>query len=509
MTEGTAVASQPQTMADVDQYLQGRTLILVSNREPYEHSERAGQITVRQPPGGLVSALDPTMRETRGTWVAWGSGNADREMSDADGRLQVPPDDPSYTLRRVWLDEADIDGYYLGFANSVLWPACHMLIQHLQFRSEHWLRYQEVNARFAAAVADEANRTDRQPLVWVQDYHLALVPGMLRKLRPDVFIHQFWHIPFPPLDILGLLPMDVVEPLLIGLLGNDLIEFHTRRYAMSFLSCVEHFLPTRARVHRSTLTVDVGPRRVSLGVYPISIDVDLYEGLASTPDADRRVRELRERYAGGGRQLGVSVDRIDYTKGIPERLRALDLLWEQSPALRDRFTVLLVATPSRNDLAPYRELEAEVVDTVNEINHRYGTRDWTPIVLIHENVSAELLASIYRAGDLCLVSSLQDGMNLVAKEFIACQVDECGVLVLSRFTGAAEAMEGAVLINPFNVDGFVAGIRTALEMPMEERRRRMVAMRAQLRENNIFHWRDTILSDATGLMTAQALELDT
>ena len=332
MTEGTAVASQPQTMADVDQYLQGRTLILVSNREPYEHSERAGQITVRQPPGGLVSALDPTMRETRGTWVAWGSGNADREMSDADGRLQVPPDDPSYTLRRVWLDEADIDGYYLGFANSVLWPACHMLIQHLQFRSEHWLRYQEVNARFAAAVADEANRTDRQPLVWVQDYHLALVPGMLRKLRPDVFIHQFWHIPFPPLDILGLLPMDVVEPLLIGLLGNDLIEFHTRRYAMSFLSCVEHFLPTRARVHRSTLTVDVGPRRVSLGVYPISIDVDLYEGLASTPDADRRVRELRERYAGGGRQLGVSVDRIDYTKGIPERLHALDLLWEQSPA---------------------------------------------------------------------------------------------------------------------------------------------------------------------------------
>jgi trehalose 6-phosphate synthase len=483
----------------IDRYLRDRTLILLSNREPYEHSYRKGEITIRQPPGGLVSALDPTMQHTHGTWVAWGSGSADRATADEEGRLQVPPDDPSYTLRRVWLDEDDIEGYYLGFANSVLWPACHMLVQHLEFRVESWQRYQDVNQRFADAVADEARRADGAPMVWIQDYHFALVASQLREELPDIFIHQFWHIPFPPLDILGLLPTSVVETLLRGMLGNDLIEFHTRRYAMNFLSCVEYFLP-EAQVRRSSLTVQVGRRTVSLGVFPISIDVELYETLASTPEADERVRELRDRYARGGKQLGISVDRIDYTKGIPERLKALDLLWERFPELRQRFTVILVATPSRTDLDAYRHLEADVIGTVAEINMRYGIGDWTPIVLVHENVNAELLASIYRAGDLCMVSSLQDGMNLVAKEYIACQTDEHGVLVLSRFTGAAEAIDGALLINPFNVDGFVAGIREALDMPREERRRRMQRMRVQLHDTTNFDWLSAILSRASDLM---------
>lgn len=486
----------------MDRYLRDRTLILLSNREPYEHSYRDGQVTVRQPPGGLVSALDPTMQQTRGVWVAWGSGAADRETADEEGRLEVPPDRPSYVLRRVWLDQDDIEGYYLGFANSVLWPACHMLIQHLEFRDEHWERYQDVNRRFADALADEAQRCAGEPMVWIQDYHFALVPHMLREALPGIFIHQFWHIPFPPLDVLGLLPTEVVEELLRGMLGNDLIEFHTRRFAMNFLSCVEYFLP-EAQVRRGSLSVAIGGRTVSLGVFPISIDVELYETLASTPEADARVRELRERYAAGKHQLGVSVDRIDYTKGIPERLRALDLLWEQYPELRGAFTVILVATPSRTDLDAYRQLEADVISTVAEINHRYGDGEWTPIVLIHENVDAELLASIYRAGDLCMVSSLQDGMNLVAKEFLACQTDERGVLVLSRFTGAAEAIEGAVLINPFNVDGFVAGIRKALEMPPEERRRRMQRMRVQLHDTTIFDWLNAILSRAAELMDAR------
>lgn len=487
-------------MAYIDRYLRDRTLILLSNREPYEHVARDGVVTVRQPAGGLVSALDPTMQHTHGTWVAWGSGAADADTADADGRLMVPPDRPSYTLRRVWLSDDDIEGYYLGFANSVLWPICHMLIQHLEVRDEHWRCYQEVNSRFAAAVADEARRAEGTPMVWIQDYHFALVADELRREVPDVFIHQFWHIPFPPLDILGLLPGPVLEGVLRGMLGNDLLEFHTRRYAMNFLSCVEYFIPD-ARVRRSSLSVEYDGREVSLGVFPISIDVEHYENLASSPAADERVRELRERYAAGKHQLGVSVDRVDYTKGIPERLHALDLLWEQYPELRGAFTVILVATPSRTDLDAYRQLEADVVSTVAEINHRYGGSEWTPIVLINENVSAELLASIYRAADLCMVSSLQDGMNLVAKEFIACQTDECGVLVLSKFTGAAEAIEGAVLINPFNVDGFVAGIRTALEMPREERRRRMQRMRVQLHDTTIFDWLGAILARASELMS--------
>ena len=486
-------------MTDVTQHLDGRTLILLSNREPYEHLAGEGGIHVRQPPGGLVSALDPIMRRTSGTWVAWGSGSADKETADEVGRLGVPPFEPTYTLRRVWLSESDIGCYYFGFANSALWPLSHMLIQHFEFHREHWDCYQSVNARFAAAVHEESLRVSGTPQVWIQDYHFALAPAELRKRSPDIFIHHFWHIPFPPPDILRLLPMGVPEELLRGLLGNDLIEFHTDRYAHNFLNCVRHFLPD-AKVRGESLRVGVDGRTIALGVFPISIDVDAFERLALTEESDARASALRQRYARGGRALGISVDRVDYTKGIPERLKALDRLWSESPELRERFTMIIVATPSRTELAPYQNLESEVLTGVREINERYGTEDWEPIVLVHENVHAELLAAVYRAADLCLVSSLQDGMNLVAKEFVASQVDEHGVLVLSRFTGAAEEIADAVLINPFNVGGFADGIRAALEMEHGERRRRMRAMRAQLHRSTIFDWLDAILSRCAELM---------
>jgi len=486
-------------MTDVTRHLDGRTLILLSNREPYEHLAGPGGIHVRQPPGGLVSALDPTMRRTSGTWVAWGSGSADRETADEVGRLGVPPFEPAYTLRRVWLNESDIEGYYLGFANTALWPLCHLLIQHFEFHREHWECYQSVNARFATAVYEESLRVSGTPQVWIQDYHFALVPAELRRQAPHVFIHHFWHIPFPPPDILRLLPMGIPELLLNGLLGNDLLEFHTDRYARNFLDCVRAFLP-EVQVRGESQRVSIGGRNVDVGAFPISIDVDAFERLALTEESDARAAALRQRYARGGRALGISVDRIDYTKGILERLRALDRLWGESPELRGRFTMLVVATPSRSELLAYQNLEAEVLAGVREINDRYSTPDWDPIVLIHENVHVELLAAIYRAADLCLVSSLQDGMNLVAKEFVACQVDEHGVLVLSRFTGAAEEIDEAVLINPFNVGGFADGIRAALEMEPAERRRRMRAMRAQLHRSTIFDWLESILARCADLM---------
>lgn len=486
-------------MTDVTRYLDGRTLILLSNREPYEHLAGPEGIHVRQPPGGLVSALDPTMRRTSGTWVAWGSGSADRQTADSHGRLGVPPFEPAYTLRRVWLDEGDIEGYYLGFANSALWPLCHLLIQHFEFHQEHWECYQSINARFANAVYEETLRAGAVPQVWVQDYHFALVPAELRRLAPDVFIHHFWHIPFPPPDMLRLLPTGVPEALLRGLLGNDLLEFHTDRYAHNFLGCVREFLPD-VQVRGESMRVLVDGRTVSLGVFPISIDVGAFERLALSEDSDARASALRHRYARGGRALGISVDRLDYTKGIPERLRALDRLWNDSPELRGRFTMIVVATPSRTELLPYQNLESDVLGTVREINQKYGTDDWEPIVLVHENVHAELLASIYRAADLCLVSSLQDGMNLVAKEFVASQVDEHGVLVLSQFTGAAEEIEEAVLINPFDIASIAGAIRTALEMDLGERRRRMRAMRAQLRRSTIFDWLEAILARCAELM---------
>jgi alpha,alpha-trehalose-phosphate synthase [UDP-forming] len=490
-------------MLDFERYLNDCKLILVSNREPYEHVYGVHGIEVRQPPGGVVSALDPTMRRIHGTWVAWGSGSADRQTADGSGRIRVPPEEQSYALRRVWLDEADIEGYYHGFANRSLWPLCHMLIQYFEFRTSFWERYRAVNLRFAHSVADEAERCDGRSVVWIQDYHFGLVAEFVRAMRPRAFIHQFWHIPFPPPDILRLLPAGTHEALLRGLLGNDLLEFQTVRYTTNFLDCVAEFL-TDARVHHSDSCIEWAGRTVHAASFPISIDVDRFESMARSPETEARVATLRSRYARNGRQLGVAVDRIDYTKGIPERLRALDHLWQTYPALRERVTFLCVCTPSRSTVPAYAALEQEVTSIVLDINARYGTPDWTPIVLVHNNVDSELLAAVYRAADLCLVSSLQDGMNLVAKEFIACQVDERGVLVLSRFTGAAEDIDGALLINPFNVDGFAACIRSALEMGRDERRRRAHRLRLQVRQATIFDWLDGILSRSAAIIEEQA-----
>ncbi len=487
-------------MPDFEEYLRGRTLILLSNREPYEHvasNDGSDAPVVRRPPGGLVSALDPTMQRTQGTWVAWGSGSADRGGADADGRLGVPPEAPRYTLRRVWLDEADVEGYYLGFANSALWPVCHMLLQHYSFREEHWQRYQTVNARFAEAVAEECRRAPHPPVIWTQDYHFALAPAMIRAaLTADgtvkrAFLHHFWHIPFPPPDLFNLLPTEVQGDVLRGMLGNDLLEFHTERHAMNFMDCVATFVPG-AQVRREHHFVRYEGRTVRVGAFPISVDAAYYERLAR--EGAGRAAELRAQYASAGRTLAVSVDRIDYTKGIPERLRALDALWSGAPELRERLTVLLVGTPSRSEIASYKALDVEVEGLVQHINAQWGTPDWTPIVYVHENVGAAELAAMYRAADLCLVSSLQDGMNLVAKEYVACNVDEHGVLVLSRLTGAAEEIYGAVLINPFNVDGFVQGLRSAIDMPISERRRRMRSMRDQLNRATIFDWLASILA---------------
>ncbi|GJG87834.1 hypothetical protein tb265_30150 [Gemmatimonadetes bacterium T265] len=486
-------------MPDFEQYLRGRTLILLSNREPYEHTAASdgGAPSARRPAGGLVSALDPTMQRTQGTWVAWGSGSADRETTDAEGRVQVPPEAPRYTLRRVWLDSADVEGYYQGFANSALWPVCHMLLQHYSFRQEHWERYAAVNVRFADAAAEECRRAAHPPVVWTQDYHLALAPALLRArltatgTLKRAFLHHFWHIPFPPPDLFNLLPTHVQGEVLRGLLGNDLLEFHTERHAMNFMDCVATFVPG-AQVRREHHFVRYEGRTVRVGAFPISVDAAYYERLAR--EGAPRAAELRARYAGPGRTLAVSVDRIDYTKGIPERLRALDALWSGAPDLREKLTVLLVGTPSRSEIASYQAIETEVEDLVQHINAQWGTATWTPIVYVHENVAAPELAAMYRAADLCLVSSLQDGMNLVAKEYVACNVDEQGVLVLSRLTGAAEEIYGAVLINPFNVDGFVEGLREAVAMPPVERRRRMHAMRDQLDRATIFDWLAAILS---------------
>jgi alpha,alpha-trehalose-phosphate synthase [UDP-forming] len=486
------------------QHLQDCNFILVSNREPYEHVHGPGGIEVRTPAGGVVSALDPALRRIRGTWVAWGSGSADREASDECGRVRVPPDEESYTLRRVWLEDEEVESYYDGFANRSLWPLCHMLIQHFEYRNEYWERYRAVNLRFAQAVAEEAERCTGRSAAWIHDYHFALAPEFLRAMRPQLFIHQFWHIPFPPPDILRLLPRGAHEALLRGMLGNDLMEFQIDRHAQNFLDCVREFVP-EAEVDGQDRLIRLQDREVHVAAFPISVDFQRYDELARSDENRVRARTLRDRYTRDGRQLGVCVDRVDYTKGIPERLRALDMLWSNHPELRARFTFLFVCTPSRSSVPVYVQLENEVTEGVHALNQRFGTPDWTPIVLINENVDAELLAGVYRAADICLISSLQDGMNLVAKEFIASQVDERGTLLLSRFAGAAEEIDGAMLINPFNLDGFVSALRSALDMPVEERRKRMRQMRKRIAENTIFDWLESILGRGSDIMAHQPL----
>lgn len=482
-------------MSTITEQLTKRGLILLSNREPYEHTCTPEGVVVHSPAGGLVSALDPILRKVSGTWVAWGSGDADAESADSSGRVAVPPSDPSYTLRRVWLDDMDIEGYYLGFANSALWPVCHLFIQHLEVRTSQWDSYRDVNARFAAAVAEEAERIGGSPMVWVQDYHFALAPALIRERVPGAMIHHFWHIPFPPPDIFRLIPLGVHDALLRGLLGNDLIEFQTESYARNFLDTVERLLPHH-QVDRDTGTVEFEGRTVRVGAFPISIDVEEWERLSSLPTTIAAARTLRERYAKRGTKLMVSVDRVDYTKGIIRRLRTLEHVWAEDVERRGSFTVLLVATPSRTDVPAYAELERDMLQSVGTINERFGTKDWTPIVLVNENVDSDLLAAVYGAADVCLVSSLQDGMNLVAKEFIACKTDGDGVLVLSRFTGAADELDGAILVNPFFIDTFADGIRAALDMSEGERRARMTNMRGRLQKSTIHDWLDGVLGAA-------------
>jgi trehalose 6-phosphate synthase/phosphatase len=460
----------------------GRKFVVVSNREPYEHrwSDEVGEIRVSRPAGGLTSALDPLLQTVGGTWVAWGSGEADASVVDDENRVGVPPEDPSYALRRVWLTNHDIHRYYLGFSNQFLWPLCHLRPDLTRIRSRYWERYRRVNRRFGEAVLDETRGEDA--VVWFQDYHLALAPEFVRSRRPDLSLAHFWHIPWPPIEIYRLTP----EPstILRGLLANDLMGFHLPTFADNFLDCAEKIAGAEVDWERKTARLD--GHTCQVGAFPISIDVHAFDQAARAPDNEEQMARLRERYLPHGGQLGVGIDRLDYSKGLPEKFRALEFLWERYPEFRGTFTYIQVAVPSRSDIEAYDELAQKVDRQVWEINDLYGTDDWKPIHLIKQALPQERLAVLYRAADLCMVSSLQDGMNLVAKEYVASQVDETGVLLLSRFTGAAEEMGDAMLVNPYAPEDFALHIREALHMDPEERRRRMQSLRGSMK--TIYDW---------------------
>ncbi len=472
-------------------------LVVVSNREPYEHrwGEDVGEIRVKRPAGGLTSALDPLLQAVGGVWIAWGSGDADAAVVDEADRVQVPPEDPNYTLRRLWLDQHDVNRYYLGFSNQFLWPLCHFRPALTRVRARYWERYRRVNRRFAEAVLDEAR--DGSAVVWFQDYHLALAPALVRARRPDLGLAHFWHIPWPPLEIFEVTPQG--RDLIAGLLANDLMGFQLTSHRTHFLRCAEELLDVD--VDWSAGTATVGGHTCHVRNFPISIDVDAFSAEA-VAEEEAMVR-LRERYCPPDGQLGIGVDRMDYSKGLPEKLKALDFLWERYPEYRGRFTFVQVGVPSRTDIEAYDELTQKVEGLVREINGRYGTSDWQPVHLIKQSLPAERLAALYRAADVCVVASLRDGMNLVAKEFVASQIDRRGVLLLSKFAGASEELKDAFEVNPYDPEDFSRLLRDALALPAEERAARLERMQRSLR--TIYDWMAGIFDEWGGLRSGAPL----
>ncbi len=477
--------------------LDGVRLVVVANREPFIHVYHGEEIRCQRPASGLATALDPVMRACGGVWVGHGSGDADRETVDEHSRLAVPPEDPSYTLRRVWLTKYEEQGFYYGIANGALWPMCHVAYTRPRFDPRHWETYRSVNQKFADAVLEEVGSDPA--VVFVQDYHFALVPRMLKQARPDLVVMHFWHIPWPNREIVRICPWQ--EELLEGLLGNDLLSFHIQYHCNNFLETVDRAL--EAKIDPEQFSITRNGHTTLVQPHPISIDLDSIAAQAPT-DAAAESRQLRRSLGLRQRQILVGVDRVDYTKGIPERFRAVDRLLTLHPEWIGKIHLLQVGAPSRVHLEEYRSLNEELDQLAEEINWRHTTGDWKPILFLNEHHSPERVFALYRLATACVVSSLHDGMNLVAKEFIAARTDLRGSLVLSRFTGAARELDDALHINPYDVDSFAETLHQALTMPEDEQHRRMQRLRHHVSDQNIYRWAGQILSNGAKLAAANA-----
>jgi trehalose 6-phosphate synthase len=447
--------------------LPGAEVIVVSNREPYIHNRVDARIVLQTPASGLVSALEPVIRACGGTWIAHGSGSADRETVDRHDKIAVPPSDPSYMLRRIWISDAEQDGYYYGLANEGLWPLCHIAFVRPQFRESDWALYEAINQRFADTVVQEAKTED--PIVLVQDYHFALAPRMIRRRLPKATIITFWHIPWPNAETFGICPWK--EQIIDGLLGSTIMGFHTQFHCNNFFETVDRFV--ESRIDREHATVTLGGHETMVRAYPISIEwpPKALEGQPSIAECRRLVRDsfgIAEEV-----QLAVGIERFDYTKGILDRLKAVDDLLTRNPSLKRRFAFVQVAAPTRTKLGSYSLLQRDAISLADEINQRHGSDDFRPVHLIIRHHDAQEVFKLFRAADLCIVSSLHDGMNLVAKEFVAARDDESGVLVLSSFTGASRELSEALIVNPYNVHEMASAVELALRMPAKEQRERM------------------------------------
>ncbi len=470
--------------------LHGRPFVLIANREPYTHVREGEKIRCLMPASGLVTAVEPILRACGGTWVASASGDADRETADAHGRLAVPPDNPAYTLRRIFLTEEEEEGYYYGFSNEGLWPLCHIAHTRPVFRIEDWQQYKKVNQKFAKATLDELAGT-KNPFVLIQDYHYALLPKMIRDERPDARIALFWHIPWTSPEAFAICPWG--REILQGMMGADLVGFHIQSHCNNFLETAERLL--EARVDWDQFAVNRSGSKTVVKPFPISIAESTLRGRGDeqTPAAARE--EVFHQLGLRVQWLGVGVDRIDYTKGIAERFRAIERFLEKYPEFRGKFSFVELGAPSRTGIKRYNDLGQELQDEADRINARFQASGWKPILFLKDQHNQELITRFYKAADICLVTSLHDGMNLVAKEFVATRTDRQGVLILSRFAGASQELRDALLVNPYDVDEGAEAIYRALTMTPEEQRSRMSRMHTILEDHNVYRWAADIMTE--------------
>lgn len=480
--------SYEKLAAFVEENVSDKNLIIVSNREPYVHKKIGPNIKVEKPAGGLTAAVDEILRAIGGTWVAWGSGTGDRDSVDKKSRIRVPPDNPSYTLKRVWLDPEEIENYYHGYSNQVLWPLCHMTLDRVYFRKKYWGDYKKGNSAFANAVLEEA---DKKSIIWIHDYHLCLVPKVLRYKIPELTIAHFWHIPWPNYSVFRICPQS--KEIIEALLNNDLIGFQLSLFVKNFMECVKESLENTDIDYQNN-TIIYKSHKTRLKTFPISVDYEKFNSLALSPRTVNTMQLLRERYGLSQKYVGIGVDRLEYTKGLIKRLQAIDLFFDRYPKFKGKFTFIQITVPTRMK-EPYISYKARVEGLIRKINKKYSLENWNPI--IYRDIKAEHkdLVVYYRMADIAIISSIYDGMNLVAKEFVASQIDKKGVLLLSEFAGAAEELEGAVLVNPYDIEEFSNCIKMALEAPVEEKTSRMKTLQKQVKEKDIYKWISDVLSE--------------
>jgi alpha,alpha-trehalose-phosphate synthase [UDP-forming] len=487
------VSTKEELQELVKDKLSDRLLVIVSNREPYIHVASGKDVECIVPASGLTVALDPVMRACGGSWVAHGSGSADKDVVDEHNRVLVPPDEQKYSLRRVWLTKEEEEGYYLGFSNEALWPLCHVAYTPPSFDEADWNTYKKVNQIFADAVLDEIG--DREAFVFIQDYHLALLPKMIKAKNPDVVTAQFWHIPWPNPEAFRICPW--ASEILEGLLYNDMIGFHIGYHCQNFLDTVSKTM--ESKIDFEKWAVYRGGRTTLIRSFPISVDFDRIGREAGSDEVKKEMEIIRQNWKLEDEFVGVAIDRIDYTKGIPHRLKALDKFFAKYPKYQGRVVLFQLGEPSRIHIKRYKELNAEVDDLVEEINWKYQSRGWKPIVYVKRHCTPTTLLAFNMLARFCIVSSLHDGMNLVAKEFVSSRIDNDGVLILSRFTGAARELGEAVLINPYATDEFAEAIKKAVEMSSNERSMRMKKLRHTVKDNNIYKWAGDIICELANL----------